>query len=69
MNPFLEPTRRTGQLDKWMPATKADLNAMEKRLTEILKVIASGDKQRIQDVIQQLNQSAAALQSSVNRNK
>ncbi len=50
-------------------ATKQDLREMEQRLTAILLVIASGDKQRLQTMIDGLKKSADDLQQAVNENK
>jgi hypothetical protein len=49
--------------------TKKDLRKMESRLTAILGVIASGDKERIKILTDQLKNSATDLQDAVNKNK
>ncbi len=66
-NPFNNPDKK--KFSCWVPASKQDLQEMEQRLTAILLVIASGDKARLQSMVDELKTSANALQEAVNKNK
>lgn len=66
-NPFNNPDKKKFYICPL--ATKDDLREMERRLTAMLLVIASGDKARLQSMVDELKSSANALQEAVNKNK
>jgi len=66
-NPFNDPDKKKFTICPFV--TKADLREMEQRLRAILLVIASGDKERIQEMIDGLQKHADALRVAVNKHK
>ncbi len=68
-NPFKDPDTKKWS-DCYLPATKADLNEMEDRLTAlIVTAVTGGEKHRIEELTAKLKAAADTLQSAVDKNK